>query len=87
MLTNVPHIQASWLTVGVDVALLTLFSGADDMGSIMVEENVVASAGAHNRLDAEGMQCAIRSVGLEPQLRDQGYRKRALAGAQSQKAK
>lgn len=87
MLTNVPHIQASWLTVGVDVALLTLFTGADDMGSIMVEENVVASAGAHHRLDADGMQRAIRSVGLEPQLRDQGYRKRALAGAQSQKAK
>lgn len=76
MLTNVPHIQASWLTVGVDVALLTLFAGADDMGSIMIEENVVASAGVRNRLDAAGMQNAIRSVGLVPRLRDQGYRMR-----------
>lgn len=76
MLTNIPHIQASWLTVGVDVALLSLFAGADDMGSIMIEENVVASAGAHNHLDAAGMQSAIRSVGLVPRLRDQAYRPR-----------
>lgn len=76
MLTNVPHIQASWLTVGVDVALLTLFGGADDMGSIMIEENVVASAGARNRLDASAMRAAIRSVGLVPRLRDQSYRLR-----------
>lgn len=76
MLTNIPHIQASWLTVGVDVALLSLFAGADDMGSIMIEENVVASAGVRNRLDSEGMQSAIRSVGLVPRLRDQAYRKR-----------
>ena len=44
------------------------------MGSIMIEENVVASAGAQNRMDAEGMQGAIRSAGFTPQLRDQGYR-------------
>lgn len=76
MLTNIPHIQASWLTVGVDVAQLTLFAGADDMGSIMIEENVVASAGARNRLDAAGMQAAIRAVGFTPRLRDQAYRPR-----------
>ena len=58
------------------MALLTLFAGADDMGSIMIEENVVASAGVRNRLDAAGMQNAIRSVGLMPRLRDQGYRMR-----------
>lgn len=81
MLTNVPHIQASWLTVGVDIALLSLFAGADDMGSIMIEENVVASAGARNCLDAAGMEAAIRSAGFEPRLRDQAYARRGEGAA------
>ena len=48
--------------------------GADDMGSIMIEENVVSSAGARNRLDAEGIRRAIREAGFMPRLRDQLYR-------------
>ncbi len=76
MLTNIPHIQASWLTVGVEAAQLSLWGGADDMGSIMIEENVVAAAGSRKRMDAEGMQRAIVEAGFIPQLRDAGYRVR-----------
>ena len=77
ILNNIKNIQASWLTVGKPTAQLALHSGANDMGSIMIEENVVSSAGAHNEFDAEGIQKAIREAGFEPQLRDQLYRKRA----------
>jgi cyclic dehypoxanthinyl futalosine synthase len=73
MLPNISHIQASWLTVGVDTAQLCLHAGADDMGSIMIEENVVSSAGATNSLNALGMQQAIANAGFEPQLRNQAY--------------
>lgn len=76
MLHNIKHIQASWLTVGIDTAKLSLYAGADDMGSIMIEEKVVASAGATRTLDAVGMQRAILQVGFIPQLRDQAYNAR-----------
>ncbi len=76
VLNNIRNIQASWLTVGKDTAQLALHSGANDMGSIMIEENVVSSAGAHNQFDAEGIQRAIREAGFEPRLRDQLYRPR-----------
>ena len=76
ILNNIRNIQASWLTVGKATAQLALHSGANDMGSIMIEENVVSSAGAHNEFDAEGIQQAIREAGFIPQLRDQLYRKR-----------
>ena len=58
MLHNIPNIQASWLTVGKATAQAALHSGANDMGSIMIEENVVSSAGAHNSFDAEGIHPA-----------------------------
>lgn len=76
ILNNIRNIQASWLTVGKATAQLALHSGANDMGSIMIEENVVSSAGAHNKFDAEGIQQAIREAGFEPRLRDQLYRPR-----------
>lgn len=76
ILNNIRNIQASWLTVGKATAQLTLHAGANDMGSIMIEENVVSSAGAHNEFDAEGIQKAIREAGFEPRLRDQLYRLR-----------
>ena len=76
ILNNIRNIQASWLTVGKTTAQLALHSGANDMGSIMIEENVVSSAGAHNKFDAEGIQQAIREAGFEPRLRDQLYRPR-----------
>jgi cyclic dehypoxanthinyl futalosine synthase len=72
-LTNIANIQASWLTVGKEVAQIALHSGANDMGSIMIEENVVSSAGARNRFDATGIQSAIREAGFTPRMRDQQY--------------
>ncbi|MFR9129299.1 MAG: hypothetical protein ACLVJK_05210 [Alistipes putredinis] len=64
VLNNIRNIQASWLTVGKATAQVALHSGANDMGSIMIEENVVSSAGAHNQFDAAGIQQAIRRGGL-----------------------
>lgn len=76
VLNNIDNIQASWLTVGKATAQIALHCGANDFGSIMIEENVVSSAGARNTFDAEGIQRAIREAGFTPQLRDQLYRKR-----------
>ena len=73
MLNNIKHIQASWLTIGKDTAQVCLHAGANDFGSIMIEENVVSSAGATNRMDAYGIQKAIVDAGFEPQLRNQRY--------------
>ena len=73
ILNNIPNIQASWLTVGRQTAQAALHSGANDMGSIMIEEHVVSSAGADNRFNAEGIQQAIREAGFTPRLRNQLY--------------
>ncbi|MEO7177026.1 MAG: cyclic dehypoxanthinyl futalosine synthase [Saprospiraceae bacterium] len=78
MLPNVFNIQASWLTVGKQTAQICLHSGANDFGSIMIEENVVSAAGAAFRFTANGIQDAIREAGFTPQLRDQQYRFRDL---------
>jgi cyclic dehypoxanthinyl futalosine synthase len=76
MLPNIPNIQASWLTVGKDTAQICLHAGANDFGSIMIEENVVSVAGANYAFDEEGIQRAIREAGFEPRLRDQQFRYR-----------
>ena len=73
VLNNIRNIQASWLTVGKKTAQLALHSGANDFGSIMIEENVVSSAGAANHFDSEGIKKAIREAGFTPKLRDQLY--------------
>jgi len=73
MLPNIKNIQASWLTVGKAVAQVCLHAGANDFGSIMIEENVVSAAGAPHRFTSDGIQDAIREAGFEPQLRDQQY--------------
>ncbi len=78
MLPNVVNIQASWLTVGKQVAQVCLHAGANDFGSIMIEENVVSAAGAAFRFTASGIQQAIRDAGFVPQLRDQQYSFRDL---------
>lgn len=78
MLPNIQNIQASWLTVGKDVAQLCLHAGANDFGSIMIEENVVSAAGAPHRFTSAGIQQAIRDAGFEPQLRTQQYEHREL---------
>jgi cyclic dehypoxanthinyl futalosine synthase len=78
MLPNIQNIQASWLTVGKEVAQLCLYSGANDFGSIMIEENVVSAAGAPHRFTADGIQQAIREAGFEPRLRNQQYEFRQI---------
>ena len=78
MLPNVDNIQASWLTVGKQVAQMCLHAGANDFGSIMIEENEVSAAGAPHRFTSQTIQNAIREAGFEPQLRTQQYAYRAL---------
>ncbi len=73
MLNNVKNLQASWLTVGAATGQLCLHGGANDFGSIMMEENVVSAAGAKYTMNAEGIQQAIRDAGFEPQYRTQAY--------------
>ena len=73
ILPNVKNIQASWLTVGKQVGQMCLHAGANDFGSIMIEENVVSVAGAPHRFTANGIQEAIKEAGFEPQLRNQQY--------------
>jgi cyclic dehypoxanthinyl futalosine synthase len=78
MLPNIKNIQASWLTVGRQVAQLCLHGGANDFGSIMIEENVVSAAGAPHRFTYKTIQQAIREAGFEPQLRNQQYEWREI---------
>jgi cyclic dehypoxanthinyl futalosine synthase len=78
MLPNVKNIQASWLTVGKQVAQMCLHAGANDFGSIMIEENVVSAAGAPHRFTYKGIQDAIKEAGFEPQLRNQQYEFRKI---------
>lgn len=78
MLPNVENIQASWLTVGKKTAQACLHAGANDFGSIMIEENVVSAAGAPHRFTADGIQEAIQEAGFTPQLRTQEYEDREL---------
>lgn len=78
MLPNVENIQASWLTVGKDTAQMCLHGGANDFGSIMIEENVVSAAGAPHRFTYKGIMSAIKEAGFEPQLRTQQYEYREL---------
>jgi len=68
-LDNFQHVQGSWLTQGAKIGQLSLFFGADDLGSIMLEENVVAAAGVHNRLDQQTMERLIRDAGFTPRQR------------------
>ncbi|AYD47243.1 cyclic dehypoxanthinyl futalosine synthase [Arachidicoccus soli] len=78
MLPNIKNIQASWLTVGKQTAQICLHAGANDFGSIMIEENVVSAAGAPHRFTYKTMQDAIREAGFEPQLRNQQYEWREI---------
>ncbi len=78
MLPNVKNIQASWLTVGKQTASICLHAGANDYGSIMIEENVVSAAGAPHRFTYKSIQDAIREAGFEPQLRNQQYEWREI---------
>ena len=81
MLPNVKNIQASWLTVGKQVAQICLNAGANDFGSIMIEENVVSAAGAPHRFTSTTIQQSIKEAGFEPQLRNQQYEWREMPAA------
>ncbi|HQU90680.1 MAG TPA: cyclic dehypoxanthinyl futalosine synthase [Pyrinomonadaceae bacterium] len=69
-LDNIQHIQASWLTQGIRLGQSALRFGADDMGSIMIEENVVSAAGANNEANERDLRYQISEAGFTPQQRD-----------------
>jgi cyclic dehypoxanthinyl futalosine synthase len=73
-LDNVPHIQSSWVTQGMKVGQVALAFGADDMGSVMIEENVVSAAGTTHRTTTDELVHLIRSFGKVPVQRDTLYR-------------
>jgi cyclic dehypoxanthinyl futalosine synthase len=73
-LDNVDHIQSSWVTQGMKIGQVALFYGADDLGSIMIEENVVSSAGTTYRAGVEDFLHTIRNAGFRPVQRDTLYR-------------
>ena len=73
-LDNIPHIQASWPTMGLEIAQLGLFAGADDIGSTMMEENVVSASGTtRTSVDEQELRRIITSAGFTPKKRDSDY--------------
>ena len=72
-LDNVPNIQSSWVTQGAKIGQSALYFGANDMGSLMIEENVVASAGTVHYLTLEEIKRSIREAGWEPRQRNVFY--------------
>lgn len=72
-LDNVPNIQSSWVTQGAKIGQLALLYGANDMGSLMLEENVVSSAGTVHHLTLEQIKSSIRELGWEPRQRNVLY--------------
>lgn len=72
-LDNVPNIQASWVTMGPQVAQLALFYGANDFGSLMIEENVVAAAGVSYHMSRRDIHKVIRAAGFTPVQRTMDY--------------
>jgi cyclic dehypoxanthinyl futalosine synthase len=73
-LENIPNIQSSWVTQGLKVCQVGLRFGGNDVGSIMIEENVVSAAGARNRASEEELRRIIRDAGFVPKQRDTLYR-------------
>jgi len=73
-LDNIPNIQSSWVTQGLDIGQVALKYGANDLGSIMIEENVVSQAGTTFRMGVADMQRLIKDLGYEPHQRDNWYR-------------
>jgi cyclic dehypoxanthinyl futalosine synthase len=73
-LDNIPSVQSSWVTQGLDIGQIALKYGANDLGSIMIEENVVSAAGTTFRMGVTDMQRLITDLGYEPHQRDNWYR-------------
>jgi len=72
-LDNVPNLQSSWVTQGEKIGQLALFFGANDMGSLMLEENVVAQAGTVHRLSLQALRRCIEDAGFIPRQRNVFY--------------
>ena len=72
-LDNIPNIQSSWVTQGPKIGQVALYFGANDMGSLMIEENVVSSAGTVYHLSLEEIKSAIREAGYIPRQRNVFY--------------
>lgn len=70
---NIPNLQSSWVTMGLKVGQVALRFGANDFGSLMMEENVVSAAGTTYRATLEEMDRSIRDAGYEPRRRRQDY--------------
>jgi cyclic dehypoxanthinyl futalosine synthase len=73
-LDNIPNIQSSWVTQGQEIGQIALKYGANDLGSIMIEENVVSQAGTTFRMGVADMQRLITDLGYEARQRDNWYR-------------
>lgn len=72
-LDNIPNVQSSWVTQGPKIGQIALQYGANDFGSIMMEENVVSSAGTSFRLNVEEMRRLISEIGYKPRQRNNWY--------------
>src|SRR5260221_3548555 len=77
-LDNIDHIQSSWLTPGIKVCQIGFQFGADDVGSILIEENVVFAAGVKNRTNESELRRIISDAGFSPSQLDTLYRSYAL---------
>jgi len=73
-LDNIPSVQSSWVTQGHDIGQIALKYGANDLGSIMIEENVVSAAGTTFRMTTDEMKRLIEDLGYEARQRDNWYR-------------
>ncbi len=73
-LDNIPNIQSSWVTQGPEIGQVALKFGANDLGSIMIEENVVSQAGTTYRMTVDDMRRLISELGYEPRQRDNWYK-------------
>jgi cyclic dehypoxanthinyl futalosine synthase len=72
-LDNIPNIQSSWVTQGLKIGQLALLFGANDMGSLMIEENVVAEAGTVHQLTLDQIRGAVEELGFTPRQRNVRY--------------
>ena len=72
-LDNIANVQASWVTQGPKIGAASLAFGVNDMGSTMIEENVVSAAGTTHAMDEQAIVAAIRDAGFEPRRRDMVY--------------
>ena len=73
LLDNIDNVQSSWVTQGPNIGQVALKYGANDFGSVMMEENVVSAAGTTFRLDAARIESLIREAGYEPRRRNNWY--------------